>query len=262
MVNLKSFNQFINEGLESTIDFVDSCVADILKELTFMLPSDKIDGATPIDRDFSKLNTLEYNDGEYKVDVEVFFRLEDDLDISKDVHFSKIPWEEINYNHYGFAIDANMIINQLDLIIPKVEVHLILNKNMIPKLYKELKFRLIDIITHELNHTQQIGMNRRPFNSRPTSSKERSKAGVFGYLVLPEEIESMVEGMYVRSKKQGVPIDKIFDKYLVPFIMSKSLTKEEYLKVLQIWIYHTLENYPDAKLSLEDDKIRKIVNSI
>tara|TARA_Y100000385_G_C13062416_1_gene625035 strand:+ start:330 stop:1100 length:771 start_codon:yes stop_codon:yes gene_type:complete len=256
MVNLKSFNQFINEGLESTINFVDSCVDDILKDLT------QIDSSALISKEFSKLTTLEYNDDEYKVDVEVFFRLDDDLDISKDIHFNKIPWEEINYNHYGFAIDANMIINQADLIIPKVEVHLILNKNMIPKLYKELKFRLIDIITHELNHTQQVGMNRLPFNSRPTSSKERSKAGVFGYLVLPEEIESMVEGMYVRSKKQGVPIDKIFDKYLIPFVMSNSLKKEEYFKVLQTWIYYTLENYPDADLSLEDDKIRKIVNSI
>ena len=257
MKTLKSFNQFVNEGLDSTIDFVDSCVDDILNNLTR-----EVDSTQSLDTRYTPIGSLEYNDDEYKVDVEVFFRLEDELDISKDIHFNKIPWEEINYNHYGFAIDANMIIDQVDLIIPKVEVHLILNRNMIPKLYKELKFRLIDIITHELNHTQQIGMNRMPFNSRPTSSKERSKAGVFGYLVLPEEIESMVEGMYVRSKKQGVPIDKIFDKYLIPFVMSKSLTKEEYLKVLQTWIYHTLENYPDAKLSLEDEKIHKIVNSI
>lgn len=262
MENLKSFNQFINENLESTIDFVDSCVEDILKELFFVLPSDKIDSDSPSSKEFFKLNSLEYNDNEYKVDICVLFRLEESLDISKDSHFSKIPWEEINYNHYGFAIDANMIINKEDLIIPKIEVHLILNKSMIPKLYKELKFRLIDIITHELNHTQQIGINRKPFNTRPTPTKDREGAGVFGYLVLPEEVESMVEGMYVRSKKQGVPIDKIFDKYLIPFVMSKKITREEYLKVLQTWIYCTLENYPDAKLSLEDEKIHKIVNSI
>lgn len=257
MSNLKSFNQFINENLESTIDFVDSCVFDILKELT-----NNLDSISEISSKYSRLNLFEYNGSEYKVDIEVLFRLEDTLDISKDSHFNNIPWEEINYNQYGFAIDANMLINKEDLIIPKIEVHLILNKSMIPNLYKELKFRLIDIITHELNHTQQIGMNRRPFNTRPTPTKDREDAGVFGYLVLPEEVESMVEGMYVRSKKQGVPIDKIFDKYLIPFVMSKKLTREEYLKVLKTWIYCTLENYPDAKLSLEDEKIHKIVNSI
>ena len=256
MKELKSFNQFVNENLESTVSFVDSCVSDVLSNLLKEVKNSESS------KEYNKLTTLEYNDDEYKVDIEVEFRLDQSPDILNDLHFNSLPWEEINFKRYGFAIDANMIINKEDLIIPKIVITLILNPNVLPKLYQELKYRLIDIITHELNHTQQIGINRRPFNARPSDHKTREKAGVFGYLVLPEEVESMVEGMYVRSKKQNVPIDKIFDKYLMPFVMSNKLTKEEYIKVLQTWIYCTLENYPDAKLSLDDEKIRKIVNSI
>jgi hypothetical protein len=75
-------------------------------------------------------------------------------------------------------------------------------------------------------------------------------------------VESMVWGMYNRSKEQGVRIDKIFDKYLYPFLMNGNITKEEYNKVLKTWVIHTLENYPDANLSLEDEKIKQIVDRI
>ena len=207
MNNLKSFKQFINENLESTIILVESCVSDILNIL-----SKEIESNSSNDINYIILPKLEYNDDEYKVDIEVEYRLDNSPDIPSDSHFKTLPWEEINFNHYGFAIDSNMIINNDDLIIPKIVVSLIINPELIPKLYKELNYRLIDIITHELNHTQQIGINRKPFNVRPSDHNTRDKADCFKYLILPEEVESMVEGMYVRSKKQGVQIDKIFDK--------------------------------------------------
>jgi hypothetical protein len=72
----------------------------------------------------------------------------------------------------------------------------------------------------------------------------------------------MVKGAYYRSKKQGVKIDKVFDKYLYPFIMANRMTKSEYLQVLRAWVTHALENYPDADFSIEDQKISSIINKI
>ena len=84
----------------------------------------------------------------------------------------------------------------------------------------------------------------------------------FEYFLLPDEIESMVKGMYVRSKNEDVEIDKIFDKYLHPFLESGKITQDQYLTVLKAWVEHTLENYPDAKLSTYREKINKIVDQI
>lgn len=211
---------------------------------------------------YVEVRELEYSDGNM-FDIVVQFKRDSDPDLNKDSHFNRLSWERINFDHYGFAIDANTRIDKMDLMVPEIIITIIIDPTREPKLYTELKYRLIDIISHEFNHTDQIGWNRKPFNVRPSSNRDRNSAkSSFEYFLLPDEIESMVEGMYIRSKEQGVQIDKIFDKYLYPFLMSRKIDKDQYLKVLHAWISHTLENYPDAKLSIEDEKIRQIVDQI
>ncbi len=263
---IKSFKQFINENAcdcdcdKTSSNFVENCVRDVI----FIISNevDSIIGEINTSSDYLKIKELEYSD-EYKVDIAIELKIDNNPDLEKDSHFNSLPWEEINFEHHGFAIDANTKIDKDRNIIPRVVINVIINQDKVPKLYKELSYKLLDIITHELEHTKQIGTNREPFNIRPSDNITRSKSKTsYSYFILPEEIESMVVGMYTRSKKQGVPIDKIFDKYLIPFVMGGQLSKQEYLDVLKKWIYYTLENYPDAKLSLEDDKISKIVDSI
>jgi hypothetical protein len=88
--------------------------------------------------------------------------------------------------------------------------------------------------------------------------REDSKK-TYKYFILPEEIESMVEGMYVKSKVQHRNLDEIFNDYLSPFIDSKYITQSEYLQVMNTWVTHALELYPDAKFS---NKVKSIINSI
>lgn len=268
--SIKSFKQFINESDcncdydcdcdKKASNFADECVKDVISAISKEINS--IIGEINASSDYLKIKEFEYSD-EYKVDIAIELKIDNSPDLEKDSHFNNLPWEEINFNHYGFAIDANTKTDKDRHIIPKIVINVIINQDRVPKLYKELSFKLLDIITHELEHTRQIGTNREPFNTRPSDNITRSKAKKNHlYFILPEEIESMTAGMYARSKKQGVPIDKIFDKYLIPFVMSGQISKQEYLEVLKKWIYYTLENYPDAKLSLEDNKISKIVDSI
>ena len=211
---------------------------------------------------YVEVRELEYNDGN-KFDLVVQVKRDPDPDLKRDSHFNRLPWERINFDHYGFAIDANTRIDKMDLMVTEIIITIIIDPTREPELYTELKYRLIDIISHEFNHTDQIGWNRKPFNVRPSSNRDRNAAkSSFEYFLLPDEIECMVKGMYIRSKEQGVQIDKIFDKYLYPFLMSGKIDEDQYLKVLHAWITHTLENYPDAKMSLEDEKIRQIVDQI
>mgnify|MGYP000326926567 FL=1 len=80
--------------------------------------------------------------------------------------------------------------------------------------------------------------------------------------MLPDEIESMVIGMYERSKVEGSKLDELFDKYLIPFVTDKKLSEKEYDEVFKVWMIHALENYPDANININNPKVSKIVDSI
>ena len=212
--------------------------------------------------EYIEIRELEYNN-EDQFDLVIQIKRESRPNFKTDSHFKSLSWEEINFDQYGFALDASIKIDKQDLIIPEITFTIIIDPTREPYLYTELNYRLIDVITHEIHHTNQIGWNREPFNVRPSSNVSRSKSKKsYKYFLLPDEIESMVKGMYIRSKAQGVSIDKIFDKYLIPFKMNGNISDSEYNQVLTQWVKHTLENYPDAKLSIEDEKIKRIIDQI
>lgn len=250
---IKSFIEFISEGDHSDETRFIQYANDIINCISKHHASD--DG-------YIEIRELEYVKPE-TVDIVIQLKRDPNPNFKKDPHFKDLSWEKINFEHYGFALDANTKIDKRDLLVPEIEFTILLDPDREPKLYTELKYRLIDVMAHELNHTNQIGWNRKPFKVRPSSNTDRANSKKsFKYFLLPDEIESMVKGMYVRSKEQGVSIDKIFDKYLYPFLMNGNISEEEYQTVLAEWIKHTLENYPDAKLSMEDKKISRIVNQI
>jgi hypothetical protein len=246
---IKSFNEYIGEGRESNFSKYSLDVINLIKNVK------------STEGEYLEIRELEYQNPDFDLVIEL--KLEENPDFDNDSHFNSLSWEEINFRHYGFAIDANTYINKGDLILPEIIITLILQPSRIPGSYEELNYRLIDIISHETNHTLQVGWNREPFKVRPSSNSDRkSSKKSFKYFLLPDEVESMVKGAYERSKVQGVRIDKIFDKYLYPFLMVGKINCEQYNQVLSTWIKHTLENYPDADLSLEDQKIKNIVDKI
>jgi hypothetical protein len=249
---LKSFDKY-NESIKNVSSDALKYSSDIINILK--------KNESPGD-DYIEIRELEYIEPE-AFDLIVQLKVESNPDFEKDSHFKTLPWEEINFKEYGFAIDANTHLDKTDKIIPHVIVTLIIDPNRIPELYKELSFKLTDIIMHERKHTNQVGWNREPFNVRPSSHYDRtSSKKSYKYFILPDEIEAYVYGMYTRSKIENTPIDDVFYKYLNPFIKTGEISKSELKTVLNAWIKHTLENYPDANISRKRPEINKIVNSI
>lgn len=250
---LKGFNQYIFENSDSSDPSslkYSSDVINILKQ--YSDPSDE----------YIELRELEYTEP-HSFDLVIQLKISNNPNFKTDSHFKNLQWEEINYKKYGFAIDGNTILDKSELIVPEIVITLIIDPNTIPTVYDELKLRLVDIISHEYKHTNQVGWNREPFNVRPSShyNRESSKRS-FKYFILPDEVEAYVYGMYTRSKIENEYIDKIFDNYLEPFLKTKQLSNKEYLNVLNAWIRHALENYPDSKFSPDRPEIKKIINSI
>jgi hypothetical protein len=249
---IKGFFEYINED-SSNIPQSLQYARDVITHLK------KLNDTTG---SYIEIRELEYRD-DSTFDLIIIVKKEERPNFETDEHFNNLQWEEINFKKYGYALDANTYIDKGDLMIPEIIITLIINPNSEPNLYKELELKLTDIIAHELNHTNQIGWNREPFNVRPSSGADRDGANSsFKYFMLPDEIESMVLGMYERTKVQDIEIDELIDMYLLPFVLDGKLNKSEYTEVFKTWIIHVLENYPDVKLNTSDPRVKKIIDSI
>ena len=248
---LLSFSQFINEGTNSPHDFVKRIVTGLIDKIRHSRGSDSLDYETFGGMEFSE---------PFEFDLRLHVRRDMSPDFDKDSHFNTLSWEELNFNQKGFAIDANLRINQADLLIPEVDIHIIMDPRKEPGSYDNLAMRLLDILVHETNHLDQVSRRRNPFNVKASDQQERNGAKKSSkYFLLVDEVESMVEGMWARAKAQGVPLDHIFTDYLAPFVQSKYISSDEYEKVMSVWVKHAASYYPDAQFS---SKVRKIIDSI
>jgi hypothetical protein len=246
---VKSFLQFINEDSNSKSEFIKSLAIKLIQ---------KIKNSSSVDDDYHSFSGIKFN-SPFTFNLILNICKTNYPNFKNDQHFKSLPWEEINYKKYGYSIDANTIKNK-DSNTPSIEIFLLINPKEEPHLYTKLYSRLLDILTHETNHLDQLGVNTDPFSANPSMSDIRNSAKrSYKYFLLPDEIESMVEGMYVSSKEQHLPLDEVFNDYLFPFIKSKYITKGEYLEVITAWIKFALEKYPDANFS---NKVAYIINSI
>lgn len=249
---LKSFQQFINESFENER-------AGFIKQLVSTLVDKVRRSRADSSSDYETFGGMEFSEP-FEFDLRLHLRRDADPDFEKDSHFNDLSWEEINFNEKGFAIDANLRINQADLLIPEIDLHIILDPNKEPHSYRDLSLRLLDILVHETNHLDQASRLRSPFNVEVSDQPSRNAAKKsHHYFLLKDEIESMVEGMWARAKAQDLPLDYVFDDYLRPFVQSKYISMEEYQDVLKAWVKHALQLYPDAKFST---RVSKIVDSI
>jgi hypothetical protein len=248
---LKSFSQFINESIDSSEEFIKDLTQKLIKKIR-----DFREQAS----EYSVFSGMEFSEP-YEFDLILNVRKESSAKIEKDPHFKSLSWEQLNYNDLGYAIDANIRTNRADLIIPELKIHIIVDPSKEPHLYTRLHARILDILTHETNHIDQFGIvNRNPFSANPSTGDFRNSAKKsYKYFLLPDEVESMVEGMYASSKDQKKPLDQVFYEYLSPFIKSKWINQSEYQKVISTWVKFALERYPDAKFS---PNVKPIIDSI
>jgi hypothetical protein len=243
--------EFITESENNNADFIK-------KIATFLLNKVK-DSSKEESQEYTVSAKSEFTTP-FQFDLYLELRRDSDPNLEKDHHFNGLAWEIDNFNKLGYSIDANTRMNANDLLIPEIRIHLILNPRKEPVSYEQLFYRLIDILTHETNHLDQHGINRDKFNVFPSSMKDREASKKsYKYFLLPDEVESMVEGMYVKSKEANRDLDLIFLDYLSPFLINGFIKRFELDKVMSVWIKHALELYPDAKFS---PKANKIINSI
>jgi hypothetical protein len=248
---LKSFSEFINENMDQKSQFIKEITQILIEKLR----TSNLEEST----EYSIFSGMEFKEP-FMFDLILNVRKDTSPNLEEDSHFNSLPWEKINFDRLGYSIDANTRMNKSKIKIPKITFHIILNPKEEPILYSKLYYRLIDILTHETNHLDQLGINRTPFNTHVSDKMERTNAKKsYKYFLLGDEIESMVEGMYASSKVQNIPLDQVFDNYLIPFIQTKYISKDEYLQVMKAWVTQALNIYPDAIFS---SKVDYIVNSI
>jgi hypothetical protein len=239
---IKSFNGFITEEINKKSSFIKSLASSLIKKIE----------SVNLTQEYSSFNKMEFKNP-FMFDLIFNIRKDNFLNSKSDQHFKSLPWEELNFKQLGYAIDANAKISKSKSSIPIIVIHLVISNA-----YKKdaLYYRLIDILYHETNHLSQVGLNSEPFNVEVSSKETREKAkGGYEYFLLNDEIESMIEGMYERSKTENSELDKIFINYLNPFLQTNYITKSQYIKILSTWIKRSLELYPDAKFSNQSNSI-------
>lgn len=247
---IKSFSEFIGERMDPKSEFIKSLATSLIEKIR--------NSSKDESESYVEFSGMEFTEP-FIFDLILNVRRDLDPVMEEDNHFNRIPWEKLNFDDYGYAIDANAKMSKISRVVPKIIIHLILNPKREPHSYDKLYHRLLDLLTHETNHLNQIGMNRTPFNVKNSDKEERNNSKKsYNYFLLIDEIESMVEGMYVRSKSQRMSLDEVFDEYLMPFIESGYITQEQYQKVISTWVKRALEIYPDAKFS---PKVANIINS-
>lgn len=207
--------------------------------------------------EYIQIDKYEINETD-KFDCIVLSRRENSSNLHTDSHFKNLPWENVNMQKYGFCIDATMRTS-VDTPIPEITIHLLLSDS--PDL-QEFKFRLIDLIYHEVKHVNQIGINRDSANIHPGKGEHHKNAkSELEYFLIPVEIEAYVHGMYNRSRYEQSNLDELFFKYLTPFIQSGNINIEQAEEAATAWITFALENYPDASYS-NSKLTQKIIKSI
>lgn len=243
---VKSFKTFINESEESENRFI--------KDLTIKLVHKIRTAREPESQEYVEYAGMEFTEP-YQFDLTLYLRRDTNADFHTDEHFKNLPWEELNYTEYGYAIDANTHVNR-DELYPEIIIHLIIDPKQEPHLYTRLFARLLDILTHETTHLEQLGGGREPFNQMPSNPDEREMAKKsYKYFLLDDEVESMVTGMHASAIQQNKPLDQVFDDYLRPFVESNYITQDEYATVMQKWVAFAVQNYPNVQFSSRVDNI-------
>jgi len=209
------------------------------------------------EEEYTQIDKYEINESD-KFDCIILSRKKPSPKVSSDSHFKALPWEAVNMKQYGFCIDATMRAGA-DIHIPEITIHLLLSEFAD---LEEFKYRLIDLIYHEVKHVNQIGINRHPSNIHPGNGEERKNAdSELDYFLIPAEVEAYVHGMYNRSRYEQSNLDELFFKYLTPFVQSGRINIGQAERAATEWILFALENYPDSKLS-DSHLTQKIIDSI
>jgi len=108
-------------------------------------------------------------------------------------------------------------------------------KDSIPQIWEEVYMDLISTIRHEIEHQTQGGKNVKPGKGMASDQELRKliqKGGsdLVAYVTLPKEIESNVQGLYLKAKKWRRPYDEVADEYIKDFLKITNPADVSYVK--------------------------------
>lgn len=191
-------------------------------------------------------------DGELAFELSVKIKRDSSPDFQTDAEFEKLPWEEFNYQDHGFSLDANTFLPNGEDEIALVEVIVLINPDREPELHKELYHKLQDTISHELYHVSQYDSDEElgELKRNPSKRKRREEAdNSYEYFLLDDEIPAMVHGMNRRAVIEKRPLDHVFIDYFEPFLRHGFMNKEQFEKVMKVYIEYATKNIPGAEFS-------------
>ena len=135
----------------------------------------------------------------------------------------------------GRFVDGNYTHNGYSRSDGEVGVKYEIPKDAIPQIWEEVYMDLISTIRHEIEHQTQSGKNVKPGKGMASDQELRkliSKGGsdLVAYVTLPKEIESNVQGLYLKAKKWRRPYDEIADEYIKDFLKITNPADVSYVK--------------------------------
>lgn len=141
---------------------------------------------------------------------------------------------------------------------PSISLFIYINyeyANNIDLILEKLYYKLIETVRHEVTHVyqnydQQNELIKKIQFTYNILEKEEQ------YLLADTEVQSYVEGLYFRAKKERKPFTVVLDEFLKPrfftlFKSNKNLdlmkVKEVFDKVKKHWIEYANNKYPNVK---------------
>ena len=200
---MKAFENFISE---STVDSTSSKIAlDII-------------------------NVIKRLSGQAKMNLTLEYRSLANAIIHLTVIRGALPagcagWEQINFKRHGFSLDSNSYIQPGSPI--GINVDLYISPASEPACYSQLEYDMIDAIRHEIEHR---------FHAADAQPAQRhARKDTYRYFLLPDEIPSMVSGLLLASKREGIPFLTAVANYLTPFVESGFITVDQFDHISKVW---------------------------
>ena len=135
----------------------------------------------------------------------------------------------------GKFVDGDYTHNGYSRADGEVGVEYKIPKDAIPQIWEEVYMDLISTIRHEIEHQTQGGKNVKKGKGMASDQKLRQlikKGGgdIVRYVTLPKEIESNVQGLYLKAKKWRRPYNEVADEYIKDFLKITNPADVSYVK--------------------------------
>jgi hypothetical protein len=176
------------------------------------------------------VNVIKRLSGQAKMNLTLEYRSLANAIIHLNVIRGELPagsagWEEINYKRHGFSLDSSAYIQPDGQI--GINVDLYIRPTSEPACYSQLEYDMTDSIRHEIEH--------RFHTDKSQPAQRHAHKDTYRYFLLPDEIPSMVSGLSLSAKREGIAFSAAVANYLTPFVESGFITVDQFDHISQVW---------------------------